>query len=283
MKKMQKCLWTLAVLLLGLPLQAQSDTKTERREFNLSGDQEFYLDIDIDAGDVRVQPAGHDSRLVIELRFTDGYFDHAIEYNERNRRVRISFERKRWLNKDEDDLDAEIDILLPSRAILDFNARIKAGKVDTRLGDLSLKRLDLKTWAGEVRVDFDRPNRIAMSSLYINTKVGETEIRRLGNARFQFADIDAGVGALRVDFSGELGRETTAQIDLDIGETNITLPEKLGIKLEVDEFLFLSKVHVPWEFKKSGRYYLSENYDKAEKTLELKIKPGIGELRIDIK
>lgn len=283
MKKMQKYLLTLTVLLLGLPLQAQSDTKTERREFNLSGDQEFYLDIDIDAGDVRIQPSGDDSRLVIELRFTESYFEHTIDYNERNRRVRIAFERKRWLKKDESDLDAEATILLPSRAILDVNARIKAGRVDTRLGDLSLKRLDLKTWAGEVRVDFDRPNRMAMSSLYINTKVGETEVRRLGNARFQFADIDAGVGSLRVDFSGELGRETTAQIDLDIGETSISLPEKLGIKLEVDEFLFLSKVNVPWEFKKSGRYYLSENYDNAEKKLELKIKPGIGELRIDTK
>lgn len=45
---------------------------------------------------------------------------------------------------------------------------------------------------------------MAMNSLDVNVKVGETQLRNLGNAHFRSADIDNGIGSLDVDFSGDL-------------------------------------------------------------------------------
>ncbi len=86
---------------------------------------------------------------------------------------------------------------------IDLEARIKAGAIEIDLGGLSLVGLDLITWAGEVQVEFSEPNWTEMDFLKINTKVGETEIVRLGNARFKEAEINGGIGKMRVDFAAE--------------------------------------------------------------------------------
>ena len=148
------------------------------------------------------------------------------------------------------------------------------------IGGLSLRDFRLKIFAGEVVVDFAEPNKIVMNSLDINIKVGETQLRNLGNARFRNADIDNGIGALDIDFTGDLPESANAMIDLDIGETDIFLPDNLGVKLSVRKFLFLSDVNVSGNFRKSGNHYYSDNYDSNRKGLDLEVKPGIGELKV---
>ena len=65
---------------------------------------------------------------------------------------------------------------------------------------------------------------------------------------------------------------------LDIGETQLKLPEELGVKMSVSKFLFLTEVQIPTEFEKDGRYYYSRNYQNARCTCELRISQGIGAL-----
>lgn len=82
-----------------------------------------------------------------------------------------------------------------------------------------------------------------------------------------------------VDFSG-LTEDATADVDLDIGATDIFIPDNIGVKLSVHKFLFLSQVDIPHSLRKKGSYYISENYQDDEKSVVLKVKPGIGDLRI---
>ena len=86
---------------------------------------------------------------------------------------------------------------------------------------------------------------------------------------------------MRVDFKGDLLPEATAEIDLDIGETNLYLSDDVGVKLTVSKFLFLSHFELPYRFKKSGKYYYTNNYQEAKHALNLKVSPGLGELHID--
>jgi len=123
---------------------------------------------------------------------------------------------------------------------------------------------------------------LSMSVLKINTKVGETEIIRLGNARFKEAEINGGIGEMRVDFRGKILNEALADVDLDIGEATIYLPDDdVGVKLSVSKFLFLSDVEISRNFRKSGRHYYSRNYDDAKNALTLRVSPGLGELNIN--
>ncbi len=163
---------------------------------------------------------------------------------------------------------------------MDLYSKIKAGQVEMDLGGLSLKRFELQTYAGEIDIDFDEPNQIEMRSLLLNTKVGETHLRRLGNARFRNANIDNGIGALHVDFSGAIEDEASVSIDLDIGETDISIPDEVGARVSVKKFLFLSDVSISRGFRKSGRYYINDSYNNARKNIELSVAPGIGALSI---
>jgi hypothetical protein len=191
----------------------------------------------------------------------------------------ITFDKRGWGGHDAKET-ADVLIELPADVSIDVRARIKAGEIDVDFGGLSLKALDFTTWAGEVVIDFSEPNKIPLEDLSIDTKIGETDIVRLGNARFRRADVNGGIGEMKIDLDGALLPESKADIDLDIGETQISLPRSTGVKLNVSKFLFLSDVQVPYDFRQSGRYYYSENYDRAQQILDLNISPGLGELRI---
>ncbi len=151
------------------------------------------------------------------------------------------------------------------------------------MGGLRLTNFEIRNFAGEVQIEFRQPNKIEMNSLNINVKIGETTIKRLGNARFSDANINGGIGELYIDLSGEGTKSMDVEIDLDIGSTTILLPRDFGVKLRSSTMGFLTDTKLDSEFEKRGRYYYSSNYDSAAKTMYANIHSGIGELRVDLR
>ena len=260
-------------------LFAQGETVRKRHNYQFEKGSSLTLEVEIDAAEVTFAANDRETELSVYLAYEEDRFEYDIDYDEKDHAIFISFDKTHWMDDDDFDGDVEIEIMLPAAVIVDLDCRVKAGEVNMDLGDLSLQRFELKTWAGEVEVDFHESNRIPMRWLGINTKVGETRLIKLGNARFQRAEINSGIGQLNVDFTG-IDEESSADIDLDIGATEIYIPDNIGVKLNVNEFLFLSQVDVPRRLNKKGKYYYSDNYDQAKTSVLLKIKPGIGELRI---
>jgi hypothetical protein len=76
-------------------------------------------------------------------------------------------------------------------------------------------------------------------------------------------------------------KDASAEVDLDIGETVIILPDKSGTKLSVSKFPVLSQVQMPFRMEKEGRYYYTKNYREFDQTFDLRLSSGIGELRIE--
>ncbi len=267
-------------LLAGVQMvYAQADVIKYRRIFEVEPNQKFRFEMDIDAADVEIARNDIENEISVYLLFTEDAFEYDFDYNARRNILTVEFSKVNWIKSDSRHLKARIEILLPAEAVLDFYGRIKAGEVGMQLGDLALSRFETRIWAGEVRIDFDEPNRIPMKWFELRTKVGSTTLKRLGNARFRFAEINSGIGELEIDFSGRMENEATAKVDLDIGETSIYLPDDVGTKLYIRKFLFLSGTDL-LGFERYGKIYLSENYDMARKKFELHVKPGIGELSI---
>lgn len=256
--------------------------KRFKKRFDVPANQLLEVNIDIDAAEVRMEASPRRREARVTIYYVEDMFNVRVssDFDERHSRLDIEFERKKWVHSDDDDVKAEAIIELPAGVEIDLEANVKAGEVDIDFGGLALAGLDLTTWAGEVSVDFSEPNKTRMDYLRINTKIGETHIDKLGNARFKRAEINGGIGELQVDFRGQLLYEAVAKVDLDIGETDIVLPREVGIKMAVSKFLFLSDFRVPKRFTKSGRYYFSQNYDHTNHELELHISPGLGELKI---
>jgi hypothetical protein len=242
---------------------------------------ELSLLMDIDYAKVRILPNASVDDLYVRVKYNRNLCDAKVVYEQSKQRVRIWVDHHSLFNSDEDNNDKNlvvIDLELPARPQISLRTKIKAGSIDFRLGDLRIKDFALKNWAGEVDVDFDQPNLIAMETMDINCKIGEVNISNLGNAHCKSVDINSGIGELKVDFCGLYCEETVAEIDLDIGETTIILPKEKAVKMHISDFMFFSSIDYPYAFRKEGKYLYSSSYQQNARALDLHISTGIGEL-----
>jgi len=273
----------LACLLLPFTTAIAGEIAEVHKTFSVNTGKALLLDLDIDAGELVVKRNAKEDELAVRLRFSKDAFDYDLNFAADKSRLALDFDKKNWIKDDAGHFEGRIELQLPAQALLELRGRIKAADIRMLLGDLTIRRFDVKLWAGDVKIDFDRENRQPMLSFDLNTKVGSTTLRRLGNARFHYAEINSGIGDLYLDFSGALEPDASAYIDLDVGETSMYLPKDTGIKLIVDKFLFLSQVKIPTSFERVGKLYLSENYDRSEQKFEVKVAPGIGSLSVHLR
>jgi len=271
------------IIMLGATALASWDTEEFEKSYSIDGNQ-FSIELDVDGGVVEITKNDRPNECYVYLRYSTENCDREVNFNQQRNHLEIRIDHDWMSHKDKEDSDhTKIIIKLPANPEIDLCANIKAGEIEFELGDLRLRNFALKNWAGDVTIDFQQPNRTELESFAVNVKIGETKIERLGNANFKEADINSGIGELKVDFTGEKYTNSIAHIDLDIGESTIIVPEAIGVKMKVSKFLFLSEVDYPDYFVRRGSYYYSDNYEQTNKNLDLAISSGIGELKVRIK
>jgi len=241
------------------------------------------LDIDIDGAELQVVKGNKRNKIHVYMKFDKDRSKGNVRFNEKRGTMDVIVNTEKWIDHDNDrNGSPKVLVELPTNTVLEIETRIKAGEINFELGGLSITNFLLKNWAGEVNINFDEPNETIMKTFDMNCKVGEVTIQNLGNARFEYALINGGIGEMNVDFKGDLLESSDADIDLDLGETHIILPEKVGIKAKVSKMPLLNETNMPHWFEKRGTFYYSENYDSARKQLFLAISSGIGELRLSV-
>ena len=253
-----------------------------KQTFTIEGD-DLEVQMDIDFAKVRVIQSESATDLHVCIQYNQKAVSAKVIYDKPKNKIRIWVDQDDLFNSDDYDDDDHgrmvvIDLELPYQPQLNLRTKIKAGTIDFRAGGLKLKGFALKNWAGEIDLDFDQPNQIVMESMDVNCKIGEVYISNLGNAHCSKVNINSGIGELTVDFCGKYADETFADIDLDLGETTIILPEATPIKMRVSHSTFFSSVQHPTAFRKHGKYYYSKEYQQEQKALDLRISSGIGEL-----
>ena len=276
----------IVILLLLSPISSglgqRGYYETSEEEFHASTDRPLEVILKIDAGEVVVRKGEDRTVGRVEIRYTPRKFREKIDFNEKTNRLKVHFDMKGWRSVNTDDDRAEVTVELPYGVDILFDAHVKAGEVTMDMGGLRLKEYVYTNWAGEVEVRFDEPNPITMDLLDINAKVGEARFIRLGNARFKKADINGGIGEMRVDFRGDVIDECKAKVDLDIGEATVILPRDVGVKMRIGGgFSFLSEKNIDHSLYKRGSTYYSENYEDEEGTFYVRVSPGLGELNIE--
>ncbi len=256
--------------------------KLEKIEKTYSVKQQEILSVslNIDAGKIKVHKNEQPDKIFISVQYDENSDKIDIDFDERKNELYISIDRDKWFKSWDEHRAPKLEVLLPFDVEIELRNKIKAGEINFDLGALKLIDFQLRNFAGEVEVDFSEPNQVEMGFMDINVKVGETTLRRLSNARFRNAKINGGIGELSIDFSGEGLKSSHAEIDLDIGETTIYLPRELGVQFDSSTFGFLTHSKIDYEFIKKGRFYYSEQYESASKTMDFSISSGIGELRV---
>ncbi|MDZ7340110.1 MAG: cell wall-active antibiotics response protein [candidate division KSB1 bacterium] len=283
MKPYQPFVVFLIHLLLSLPNNTISESRSAEKvneNYKVRLDVPLSVEINMKAGQVAVQKNQLSDQVTISLRYNDRVDEIDVEYNERRNELLMVVDRRNWLHSIRDDDVPQLQLLLPTAAVIKLDATIKAGKIEFMLDSLKISKFELQSWAGEVKVDFPSPNRTQMETLDIDLKIGEARLRHLGNACFREAHINGGIGQLEIDFAGSGLSSASADIDLDIGETRIYLPADVGVRLDSSTFGFLTQSRLDFKFDKKGRFYLSENYQSAGRKMDLSIRAGIGDLTV---
>ncbi len=261
----------------------QAEKVTVDKTFHLRG--EMTLSLRIDGGQVEIfRNEENDCHVFIE--YTKDKCRADVSYDDKTDVLEIYVDHDNWaLAKNGDSSKskyATVRIGLPHKTDLNIDVVVKAGTLNMNLGDLYVKSMEVRSYAGEARINFDKPNRCEMATFDVDFKVGDVKLYNLGNANFSEADINSSVGSMLIDFNGERIKRTMARIDLEIGETTIIVPDDIGVKVKVSKFLFLSSVDYPTWFFQEGSYYYSRNYKDEKDSLYLIVSTGIGELKMRV-
>ncbi|HEX9972644.1 MAG TPA: hypothetical protein VGD14_11295, partial [bacterium] len=266
--------FVLAIIFIPSAVPASEEKKIEKA-YSVKLDKRLLVSLNIDAATVSVQKNDKPDQVAISIRYDPEFDEIDIDFDDRENELFITIDRDKWFRSMDNHRATDLKLSLPADAVIELDCKIKAGESEFRLGALKIREFQLRNFAGEVKVDFAQQNTIEMEMLDIDVKVGETTLNRLGNARFRHASINGGIGELVIDFSGDGLKSFKAEIDLDIGETKIFLPEKLGVRFESSDFGFLTQSNLDSKFRRKGRFYYSDNFDSAANSLDFSISTGI--------
>ncbi len=101
------------------------------------------------------------------------------------------------------------------------------------------------------------------------------------NIRLAKLDIDMGASNLDLIF-GDKAEHTTVNIDGGVSNLEITVPENIGVRIDTDGFIEDTNIKtLGW--KSVDDYYISPNYEEAEKKLDIDIDMAIGNFDIKVK
>jgi len=254
---------------------------TFEKEYEISDKKPLEVLIDIDAGEINIIKGNKSRTAAVFMQYTKDNFRGMSRYDKERNSLEIILDHKGLFKNYDNDNIAELELKLPADIEIIFDSKVKAGEIYMSMGGLILKEFMVNNWAGEIDISFDEPNKGLMDFLGIKSRVGELQCSKLGNARFERADINGGIGELDIDFTGDLINNCMAKVDLDIGESYIRLPKNIGIKLRIGGWSFLSEKNIDSYFYKRGNSYYSEDYSNSKEKFYIRVSPGLGELTIE--
>jgi hypothetical protein len=155
---------------------------------------------------------------------------------------------------------------------------IKAGayKGDIELGGLSLASLKVDDGAADVNLSFSDPNLIEMGTLRYETGASSVKLEGLANANFDQMNFKGGAGSYVLDFSGELVRDATVNIDAGLSNVEIIVPNGVSARVLVDRGL--ANVDISGDWEKSG-----DDYELAGEGPRLTINVNIGAGNLELR
>jgi hypothetical protein len=160
---------------------------------------------------------------------------------------------------------------------MDLSMKFGAVKAEIDLGGLRLTSLDIETGASQTRLVVSEPNVEAMEEASLEVGAAEFTARQLGNLNAGRIEVDAGVGDIDLDFTGEWRRDARIAIDMGLGALTLRFPKGLGVKLVKDTFL--TSLDSEGLVKRGDAYY-SLDYDEAEYQVTVDVDAAFGSIRV---
>lgn len=239
---------------------------------------ESSLDVELRhaAGVLRLEPAGGRTLYSMELRYDEDSFEPVAEFD--GRRLELGIEGTgRDLRINSDDNQARMDVALSRQVPLELSLAFGAGRAEVELGGLRLTDLEIETGASETLMEVSAPNRERLRHARIAVGAAQFTGRKLGNLNADRFEVEAGVGEVVLDLTGEWERDTSIEVQMGLGSLELRIPEGLGVKLVKQAFL--TSLDAPGMDRRGDAWY-SPDWATAERQVTVDVEAAFGSVKV---
>lgn len=283
----KQALKTIAITLLLLLaatslLFAGAQERVITKTFTPDSSRPLLLKVHGDAGDVKIERVirGREGRA--RYRYDEDRYSGTMEWDPELNRLETTIDMDGVnYDKDEEDNESELEILLPRTSPVDLDLSLKAGMVYLDGDGLEFSGLELMLWAGELQAVFPTPSGGVIPRANVDVKLGELNLEGLGNLAIELLDINCTAGMCTVDLTGSVSMKREVRVDLELGEITVIVPKGAAVEARISKLGFLAEVNIPDGWSKNGRYAYSPSARRGEVDLRLDIRGGIGEINIE--
>lgn len=159
-----------------------------------------------------------------------------------------------------------------------MNLLINAGAYEGtyELGGLSIHRLEVTDGASKVNLSFSKPNLIEMTTLDYTTGASEVSLTGLGYTNVSELTFKGGAGNYTLDFSGQLSRDMTVNIEAGVSSVKVIVPTGVAAKLMTESSLISVSTNGGWQQSGSTYQLTGSGY-----TITINARMGAGSLQLD--
>ncbi|MBN2519059.1 MAG: hypothetical protein JXB17_01020 [Bacteroidales bacterium] len=248
------CLFFLNYSSYGIQKQNTSnDSYGESESITLKKGEakQVFSTISLTAGNLKIK--GNAEQLMEgDFKYPNINFMPEVNYNENKEVGTLSIKYTKPNIKLNDEEQIDWDIMLNNDVNMDLTIKMGAGIGNYFLGGLDLSNLDVSVGAGDYYID-------------------------LRNSSVHQMNFTAGAGEANIDLSGKRKTSLFAEFTCGFGELTLTLPENIGVRVEITGLL--GEIHAPG-FDKFNNVYKNEVFGKTEYIVDIKITAAMGEINL---
>ncbi len=276
-KNVSKWVWVTLVMGLCVVDAAQAQNRrTVTMSRQVEDEQDLEVNVRYGAGRFSVGPAESGVLYHMQIEYDEDVFRPIAEYQDRSLEIGTeSLGRRFWFGRDRG--AGKMELALSRDVAMDLNMDFGAVQADIDLGGIRLTRLEINTGASQTLIDISEPNSETMSRASMDVGAAEFTVLNLGNLNAEVIEIDAGIGEIDLDFSGDCRQDTRVSVDMGIGSLVLRFPRGLGVRIVKDTFL--TSLDSEGLVKRGDAYY-SLDYDDAEYQITVDVDAAFGSIRV---
>lgn len=268
-----------AALLLAAALTAQPALGQSWRTVNssrvLRGERELDVNVRYGAGRFSIQPAPSALLYRVQMRYDEDQFEPITEFDGQSLELGVDGTGRDFrIGKQE---GGEMDVELAAAVPMELEIEFGAGTADIDLGGLALTGLSVRTGASETLLDVSRPNPETLEEAILQVGAAEFTALRLGNLNARRIEMNAGVGDVTIDLTGEWREDATVKLKMGLGSLELRLPEGVGVRL--DRQTLLTSLDAQGMVKRGDSYY-SVDWDHADRRITVQIEAAFGSVDV---
>lgn len=271
--------WIGVALVLGLSVvdaaQAQG-RRTVTLSRQVEDEQSLKVNVEYGVGRFSVGPAEPGVLYRMRIEYDEDVFEPLAEY--RGSSLRIGAESLgRRFRFGGDRTAGTMELALSRDVAMDLNMDFGAVRAEIELGGIPLTRLEINTGASQTLIEISEPNPETMSQASIDVGAAEITVRNLGNLNTSMIEVNAGVGEIELDFTGDWQQNARVSVNMGLGSLVLRFPRGLGVRLVTDTFLTSLDTE---GLVKRGDVYYSLDYDEAEYQITVDVDAAFGSIRV---